>query len=127
MIFTVGLSIREGSPTIVSATCWPSGLKPHFSTHAMDRTKMRKKLLALVLTQNTSVESAVNAALIRVAEKLYTKEHVANPLNGDPPIQVITPLRYKNYIFLYPHTPKRSHWLLTTSKRALTEWIQKHG
>lgn len=127
MRYSVGLAINEGPPVTVSATCWPAGVEPHFSTYAMSRSFMRDKLLALVLTQNEPLEAAVNAALMRVAEKLFLKEKIANPQNGDPPFRLILPLKYKKHRFKYPHEAVRSHWLITASKRALEEWTTNHG
>jgi len=88
---------------------------------------MRDKLPALVLTQNTHIEAAVDAALMRVTEKLFMKEKILNPVNGDAPLQLLTPLKYPGYTFKYPHEAVRTHWLLTAAKRALTEWMAPHG
>lgn len=127
MRFLVGLAIKQDEPVTVAATCWYQRTRPHFSTYAMTLSHMREKLLALVHTVGPDVETTVDAALFRVAEKLYLKEKIANPDNGDPPIRVYVPPGFKDFTFKYPHEVKRNHWLLTGAKRALAEWNEIHG
>lgn len=123
MRYVVGIRTKEhsdGSSTAVAVAWFNS--PPPFSVHGMTLEFMKQNLLGVVKTHTSSPEKAINAALQRISEKLFTKNLTLNPLNGDPAFHIIVQPKNENCDICFPHTVQKKHWLLTGAKRALDTW-----
>ena len=123
MRYVVGIKTKEhkdGSSTAVAVTWFNSA--PPFSVHGMTLGFMKRNLLAVVKTRNSTPEQSINAALQRTAEKLYTKKLALNPVNGDPAFHIVIQPKNERCEICFPCTIQKKHWLLTGAKRALDAW-----
>ncbi len=123
MRYVVGIRTidKKDGPSIAIALTWFNSAPP-FSVHGMSLKFMRRRLLATVKTQNATAELAINAALQRSAEKLYLKQLIPNPVNGDPAFSIILQPKNQHCEVCYPFKIQKKHWLLTGAKRAYDTW-----
>ena len=125
MRYVVGVITTEnGNSTSTAVALTWFHTRPPFSSHGMTMDFMRQRLLAIIKTNGSTPEQAINAALQRTAEKLFTKSLTLNPLNGDPALHTIIQPKNSNCNICFPFTVQKKHWLLTGAKRALEAWPQ---
>jgi hypothetical protein len=126
MRYVVGVRTTEhkdGSSTAVAVTWFNTS--PPFSVHGMTLEFMRQRLLAVVRTDSSSPQKAINAALQRTAEKLYVRQLTLNPVNGDPAFSIVIQPKNHKCDIRFPFKTQKKHWLLTGAKRALDAWPER--
>lgn len=118
-LISVCTTTQETGFTKAIAVAWHNRILTQENEARLTSEVIEKYTLVKAITEHQDAETALNAALSRVAEKLFLRGLVPNPVNGAPPFRVIAPPKHSKAKLQYPHETQKTHVTLKGALRLL--------